>query len=440
MAGVSITAVQEGTYIASDGNRAATLRIVYSGDVNVRAFGLDLNVDSGTTFKNIRDFNVGENKYANASSPIGYGIFPGRFRTYVNPINPDPCYALPDYNPTPPYNDPGSANTGIGYGTLIAELGYLGAQTMVGGVDVNMPAKSGTLFRIDVNSYGKADANLTIALDTMRGGVVDANTTNAAATNLPVTSKVVFGIPTPPCTTPTNEVGAAKATAESVWTGQNFTLSGTSVVDCAHVGLIISQDTACVTTPAPIHYTYGIQATVPNVVNALLADANTAIIGAHLTVGPITYTCSATIAAGHVISSTPVSGTSYCGSVAMVVSTGTCDCLYVGRVFDPNTAGFTGLTVTTTQYNLWVTLGKPNCWCCTSQKRGNGVYTGSTATKTDSLDLAAVKNVANYGKTDTSANACLDFNLSGKIDSVDLARVKNVANWGKVTGQGPPCN
>jgi hypothetical protein len=59
-------------------------------------------------------------------------------------------------------------------------------------------------------------------------------------------------------------------------------------------------------------------------VNALLADANTTIIGAGLTVGTITYTCSDTIAAGRVISSTPTSGTSYCGAVAMVVSTGTC--------------------------------------------------------------------------------------------------------------------
>jgi hypothetical protein len=116
------------------------------------------------------------------------------------------------------------------------------------------------------------------------------------------------------------------------------------------------------------------------------------------------------------------------------------DCLYVNRVFDANTAGFTGLTVNQTMVDRWNSVNKPNCWCCTSQKRGNGVYTGGSATKTDISDLAAVKNAANYGKTiATAANVCLDFNFSGKIDITDLARVKHAANYGKVTGYGPPC-
>jgi hypothetical protein len=97
------------------------------------------------------------------------------------------------------------------------------------------------------------------------------------------------------------------------------------------------------------------------------------------------------------------------------------------------------MTVTAAQVTLWNNLGKPNCWCCNSQKRGNVVYTGASLQKTDITDLAAVKNTNNYGKNTTIANACLDLNFSGKVDITDLARVKNSNNYGKVTGYGPLC-
>ena len=200
------------------------------------------------------------------------------------------CLALqPD-----PYNDPGSANTGIGFGEIIAEMGYLGAG------DVNMPATSGTLFRVDVNAYQFAGtAPVTIAPDTMRGGIVnkdtgatiawagsetdvcfpclpvtiptivgldmtDANTalanagfsvgtisyesnnTYAAGLVLPARHRSgmynhscqLFGIYWLICTTPTNEVGQLVATATGAWTTQGFTggFTGTPVVSCANVG------------------------------------------------------------------------------------------------------------------------------------------------------------------------------------------------------------
>jgi hypothetical protein len=118
------------------------------------------------------------------------------------------------------------------------------------------------------------------------------------------------------------------------------------------------------------------------------------------------------------------------------------DCLYVGRVFSGS--GITNLTITTTHIWRWTQLGKPNCWCCNAQKRGNAVYTPtSTATKTDLIDLAKIKNTAQYGKslgeTGYNNNPCCDTNLSGKIDLVDLAKAKNTVNYGKVTGAGPPC-
>jgi hypothetical protein len=118
------------------------------------------------------------------------------------------------------------------------------------------------------------------------------------------------------------------------------------------------------------------------------------------------------------------------------------DCLYVGRVFSGT--GITTLTITQAHIDRWVALGKPNCWCCDAQKRGNGVYSpSSTATKTDFIDLAKIKNSAQWnqsaGQPGYDANPCSDTNLSGKIDFIDLAKVKNSANWNQSVGAGSGC-
>jgi hypothetical protein len=217
------------------------------------------------------------------------------------------------------------------------------------------------LFRVDVNAYAfSGTATVTITPDTMRGGVVDV-CTNAATTNMPVTLAINFPSP---CVTPQPEVGIARGVAESAWTTQGFTLCGSPVVNCANVGLIISQDSGCYTLPYCINYTYGIQATVPNVVGDLLSDANNAINAVSgLSVGTITYTCSNTVAKNKVISQNPVAGLG-CGPVAMVVSTGPCDC-YPSS--DP-------------AYNDWVSFGKPACWCNYRQCHGDadGLAQGNT--------------------------------------------------------------
>jgi hypothetical protein len=444
-ADVTVTATKVGVPVGN----LQQVDIGWSGltDANlIRAFALSLTTDTNAVISNIRNFKRGESKPGN----LGFGIFPARFRQYITPLNGTDVnstggygWADGNYTPLSVWGDP-NCGWGINTAWIVTELG-----TLYTG-DSNAPGTSGTLFTIDVNSPGTTlyDCNLCIALDQIRGGVVKKDTTAATVTLPPGGGLAPAGcirIPFITCVTPANEIGVATATAEGVWTGQGFTIgTKTPVVDCTHVGTVISYNpTACTTLPAAINYSYGIQATVPNEVNVILADANTAIINAGLTIGTITYECNDTnisIPAGRVKRMSPAAGTSYCGPVNLVVSSGPCSCLYVGRIFDPNTAGFTGLTVTLTQYNLWVTLGKPNCWCCTSQKRGNGNYSGSSATKTDSLDLAGVKNTANYNKSTTSANACYDFNFSGKIDSVDLAKVKNAANYNKLTGAAPPCN
>ncbi len=181
--------------------------------------------------------------------------------------------------------------------------------------------------------------------------------------------------------------------------------------------------------------------TVPDEMNVPLADANAAIIAAGFTVGTITYHRDNDIPAGNVISTTPAGGIEAdCGSaVAIVASTG--PCLYVGRVF-PATKGFSGLIVNSTHMARWVYLGKPNCWCCPGQKRGNGVYIPlSTNCRVDTVDLAAVKNTNAYMRfyTQTGYPPCSDSDLSGRIDTTELARMKNTGNYMQNVGCGPPC-
>lgn len=182
--------------------------------------------------------------------------------------------------------------------------------------------------------------------------------------------------------------------------------------------------------------------TVPNEVNVPLADANAAIVAAGFTVGTITNHSDNDIPAGNVISTTPAGGIEAdCGSsVAIDVSTG--PCLYIGRVFSG--PGITTLTITQTHIDRWNALGKPNCWCCDSQKRGNGVYTPpSTACKVDAIDLAKIKNSNQWhqvlGSPGYNANPCSDMNLSGKIDAIELAKIKHTSNWNQLVGCGPPC-
>jgi hypothetical protein len=198
MATTTITAVKESQTRTPDGNEFATVRISYSGtagvDANVRAFALDINIDSDgnnrPNFQRIADFNKGE---ANGTSGhSGYGIFPSRFRDFVNPTTPDACYADPNYNPTTAYNEPETTdhNSGMGFPKMIVEMGTLYAG------DANRPAMSGTLFRFDVNSWGATGTfTLHIAANALRGGVV-GNDGNAITPTLTGTS-ITFTLPAP---------------------------------------------------------------------------------------------------------------------------------------------------------------------------------------------------------------------------------------------------
>jgi hypothetical protein len=358
-ADVTVTATKVGSPVGN----LQQVDIGWSGAADacsIRAFALSLTTDTNAVISNIRNFKRGESKTGN----LGYGIFPARFRQYITPLNGTDVnstggygWADGNYNPLAVWGD---VNCGWGENTawIVTELG-----TLYTG-DSNAPGTSGTLFTIDVNSNNlpsAADCNLCIALDQIRGGVVKKDTTAATVTLPPGGSGAPAGcirVQYIHCTTPANEVGVARATAEAAWLAQNFTLSGVGVVDCAHVGLIISQDTACVTTPTAIHYTYGIAQVEPNVIGMTRAAAVTALNAAGYTVSPLDVNGppTATITAvGSVTGQTPGPLTS-CGSTTVTLNV----VVYPVKVAAPNS-----------MYANWVTSGKPQCWAYARQCRGD---------------------------------------------------------------------
>jgi hypothetical protein len=172
MGGVVIKARQVPPYTGSPSNPVCSgveVNFTSDADGTVRAFALDINVDSNFIISAIRDFNTGESK----GTKKGYGIFPGSFRDVINPA--DPCWGDGNdhsaYNPVAPSTDADACGTGLGTNKIIIEMGSLYS------LDANKPNKNGMLFRIDVipPKIGKADCNLTVALNTTRGGVVDNN-------------------------------------------------------------------------------------------------------------------------------------------------------------------------------------------------------------------------------------------------------------------------
>ena len=295
------------------------VRIGYSGvpgvDVNVRAFALDINIDGNSTFANIRDFNKGEANGAVPGGKSGYGIFPSRFRDFVNPLTPDACYANPSYNPTAAWNEPGTTdhNSGMGWPKMIVEMGTLYAG------DANRPALTGTLFRFDVNGNGQSGTfHLAVKPNALRGSVVNSD----GNTITPVVSTGTDITFASDCATPLNEIGQLVAAALAAWQGpgQGFTnFNGVGVVDCNGLdGKVISYNpTTCVPLSTTINYTYGIQPTVPNLVTPPMtkAAAEAAILAAHFTVGVETGVASDTIPINQVTSQVQTAGTQLpCGT------------------------------------------------------------------------------------------------------------------------------
>ena len=139
---------------------------------------------------------------------------------------------------------------------------------------------------------------------------------------------VIKGVGT--CIVP-NVIGMTQADANTAIEDANLTLGTVTeqYSDTVAAGLVISQDPNAGTylptgSPVNIIVSLGASAIVPDVVDMLLADANTAIIDANLAVGDLDYQYSDTTADGNVISQQPAAGTevSQGTTVDMVVSLG----------------------------------------------------------------------------------------------------------------------
>jgi len=188
MAATSISAVQEGDVFEINGVQHAKIRIDYATDVDIRAFALSISVDNGTNIGDNAptDFLAGESIDPNK----GYGIFPSRFRDFIDPGDPD--WGDANYMPVTAWNEPGAENTGLGWPSMVVELG-----TLYSG-DGNKPDSAGTLFKFDVNSEGQGDCNLVIAVDALRGGVVDSDAEEVTPTFPTNPLYIAFASPPPP--------------------------------------------------------------------------------------------------------------------------------------------------------------------------------------------------------------------------------------------------
>jgi len=168
--------------VVPDGEAAA---IQYATDgEKVRAFALDITVDKGV-ITGISDFIRGE---STAAQP-GYGIFPANFGRYIN-VDPDTgevaTWDVNDYTPIADPCDPGALG-GLGTKGITVEMGALYYPTDDN--SPNAPPNSGLLFKLTLSE----NANLTVALNEVRGGVVLTNPDVAAQVDLEQATGAAIG-------------------------------------------------------------------------------------------------------------------------------------------------------------------------------------------------------------------------------------------------------
>ena len=162
---VDITATQDGNEV--------TIAYEISGSPKVRAFALDLQVDSGNTIVEVNDYFTGECDDVNR----GYGIFMGSIdlSTPSNPIWNTPV--APGSAPDDPCQ--------LGSDGITIEMGslYTGANSP--------PDPCGTLCTIRVGS--DSGCTLTISANGLRGGIVLEDPDVTPTTNLPLDVNLTFG-------------------------------------------------------------------------------------------------------------------------------------------------------------------------------------------------------------------------------------------------------
>ncbi|MBN1510651.1 MAG: hypothetical protein JXB13_01425 [Phycisphaerae bacterium] len=168
--------------VESEGSTAA-VRYATDGE-KVRAFALDITVDKGRILA-ISDFVRGESTADN----LGYGIFPGNFGRYIT-VDPETgevaSWDASGYTPVADPCDPGALG-GLGTSGITVEMGALYYPT--DDSSPNAPPNSGLLFTLTLSE----PANVTVALNEARGGVVLTNPDQAATVDLAQATNVAVG-------------------------------------------------------------------------------------------------------------------------------------------------------------------------------------------------------------------------------------------------------
>ncbi len=171
VAGPALAAVR--ITVEPDGNTAV---IGYETDgERVRAFALDITVDAGTII-GISDFIRGE---STAENP-GYGIFPANFSRYIT-VDADTgdvaAWDINEYTPVADPCDPGALG-GLGTAGITIEMGAL--YYPPDDDSPNAPPTSGTLCRLTLST----EANVTVSLNEVRGGIVLTDPTVPATVDM----------------------------------------------------------------------------------------------------------------------------------------------------------------------------------------------------------------------------------------------------------------
>ena len=234
----------------------------------------------------------------------------------------------------------------VAAGRIISQLPIGGVQVEIGtAVDVVVSAGFAPVLSPNVVGMAQAIAQSTIISAGLSVGTISSSSSDsvaagnvisqspAAGTSVAAGSAVNLVVSSGPA--PVNVpgvVGMAQATAQSAITSAGLTVGTISTAnsDTVALGDVISQSPAAGTSVAAgsavnlVVSSGPVPVSVPNVVGTAQASAESSIISAGLTVGVITIVNNEIVAAGDVISQSPISGALVApGSVVnIVVSSG----------------------------------------------------------------------------------------------------------------------
>ena len=246
-----------------------------------------------------------------------------------------------------------------------------------------------------------------------------------------------------------NVVGMTQAAASSALVSAGMVL-GTVAQQCSgtvSAGRVISQSPAAGTVAASgssvslVVSTGPCPVPVPDLAGKTQAEAAAAISAAGLIPGTVTEQCSDTVAAGHVVSQSPVKNTQVQpgSTVTLVVSTGTC------KVTVPNLVNQTQAAAASLLANAFLTAGTVTQQCSDTVSQGN-VISQNPAAGTEANMGSAVAIVVSTGACratvpnlvgQSASSASATLSAAGLLLGTQTAQCSNTVSTGKIMQQVP---